>query len=437
MQPEPIPAALQQTPSLPPNLSGEPPIMPAAEIREFVKYHFSRSALYLKALQHETPPLYLLDRTVLRQKAGEFRNAFRKTLADTSFYFAVKSNNHPLVATTLLESGFGLDVSSGVELEMALALNATDIIFSGPGKTDKELTLAVEHGDRVVVLMDSFGELARLQAITKTLGREIRAGIRLNNNPQGLWRKFGIRPEELAAFWQESRQTAHVKLQGLQFHSSWNLDPARQVAFIAKLGNTIRKLPADCRSGLSFIDIGGGYWPTQGEWLLEAGTEAGKLRALLGQPDSGNRRYRLAAAPIESFAEKLVAAIKEHIFSQISCRVCFEPGRWICNDAMHLLISVVDKKMADLVITDAGTNAVGWERFEVDYCPVLNLTRPALTENRCQIVGSLCTPHDLWGDAYWGKEIKPGDVLMIPNQGAYTYSLRQNFIKPLPEVVTL
>jgi diaminopimelate decarboxylase len=406
------------------------PILPAAEIRDFVGYHFSRRDLYLRALQSAPPPLYLLDRARLREKARQFRQAFTKVLPAPAFYYAVKSNNHPRVASTLLESGFGLDVSSGVELAMALDLRARDIIFSGPGKTDQELTLAVAHSDRVVVLIDSFGELARLRRITGTLGREIRAGIRLNNNPQGLWRKFGILPEELAAFWAEARQTPAVKLQGIQFHSSWNLDPENQISFIAKLGATLRTLPPAVRAEIGFIDIGGGYWPPQGEWLLAPGTAAAGRRP-------PGARYRRAAAPIEVFAAELAAALAEHIFSLLNCRICFEPGRWLCNDVMHLLLSVVDRKMADLVVTDGGTNAIGWERFEVDYCPVLNLSRPALSETPCQIVGALCTPHDLWGDAYWGADIQPGDILLIPDQGAYTYSLRQNFIKALPGVVSL
>ena len=104
---------------------------------------------------------------------------------------------------------------------------------------------------------------------------------------------------------------------------------------------------------------------------------------------------------------------------------------------MHLLMSVVDKKSDDLVITDAGTNAVGWERFETDYFPVLNLSRPLLSEKPCQVLGSLCTPNDIWGYNYWGEDIRIGDVLMIPNQGAYTYSLRQYFIKAPPKVAVI
>jgi diaminopimelate decarboxylase len=68
---------------------------------------------------------------------------------------------------------------------------------------------------------------------------------------------------------------------------------------------------------------------------------------------------------------------------------------------------------------------------------VLNLSRPALHENACVVMGSLCTPHDVWGYTYWGDGIEPGDRLLIPTQGAYTYSLRQHFIKALPAVVHL
>jgi len=92
----------------------------------------------------------------------------------------------------------------------------------------------------------------------------------------------------------------------------------------------------------------------------------------------------------------------------------------------------VDKKDDHLVITDGGTQAVGWDRFEHDYFPVINLSRPALKERECLVCGSLCTPHDLWGYSYFGQAIEIGDVLLIPTQGAYTYSLRQNFIKSLP-----
>jgi diaminopimelate decarboxylase len=246
-----------------------------------------------------------------------------------------------------------------------------------------------------------------------------------------LWRKFGIAPELLPDFLKEAGRCPHIELKGLQFHTSWNLTPQAQTDFIAVLGGTLAALPAPARAAIDFIDVGGGYWPERGEWLqnMPAGEGAATEAPLV--------HYRLTAVSIRTFAEQLHTAIHEHLKPVLPCRICFEPGRWICNDAMHLVMSVIDKKAPDLVITNCGINAVGWDRFETDYFPVLNLSRPSLHEKPCNLLGSLCTPHDVFGRAYFGTGILPGDILMIPCQGAYTYSLSQHFIKPVPCVVAV
>ncbi len=419
-------------------LARKPDTLATETLEAFVRFHFDQGPRYLRILEDHPAPVYLLETAVLRARAERFRAAFEAELGQAGFYFAMKSNNHPAVARTLTEARFGLDVSSGLELKTALEMGAQDIVFSGPGKTLEELSLAAAHGGRVVVLLDSFGELRRLAQVAGEMGRRVRCGVRLNANPNGLWRKFGIPMEDLSAFWKAAGEFDAVELTGLQFHSSWNLSPQPQVDIIESLGKALQSLPPAYRRAMEFIDIGGGYWPEQGEWLQPRATTRGRLLEDLGAPDESPLvHYCLSCAPVEHFAREIAAAVHRHLAPAAPCRICLEPGRWICNDTMHLLISVVDKKAPDLVITDAGTNAVGWERYESDYFPVLNLSRPALRERPCHILGSLCTPHDVWGNAFFGEAIEPGDILMIPTQGAYTYSLRQHFIKPLPEVVVL
>jgi diaminopimelate decarboxylase len=421
----------------PPTIDSSPRLAPD-RLKAFVSSFFERRETYLQVLAKHPAPLYLQESAILRARATRMKKAFQPLLPEVAFYFAVKSNNHPHVAAILIDEGFGLDVSSGLELEMALNLGAPDIVFSGPGKTVDELRLAVSHADRVVILMDSFGELERLAALTAEMATTVRCGVRLTVNPTGLWRKFGIPLQDLPAFLDAARRHPRVTMTGLQFHTSWNLSPEPQVAFIATLGKVLADLPAADRAALTFIDIGGGYWPEQGEWLQAAGTPEGRQREAFGRPAGDpHAHYHLPAAPIEAFADALSTAIHTHLLPTVDCRICLEPGRWICNDAVQLLLTVVDKKAPDLVITDAGTNTIGWERFESDYFPVLNLTRPSLVEKSCHILGSLCTPHDVWGYTYFGTDIRPGDILMIPTQGAYTYSLRQTFIKPLPRVHTI
>lgn len=418
-------------------LSEPVPELSTDALRDFVAPYLGNSRFYLNAVQSHGSPLYLLDTAVLRAKAARLKAAFKPVFSSVEYYYALKSNNHPDVARTLLTCGFGLDVSSGLELQAALDLGAREIVFSGPGKVDHELLLAAAHADKVVILMDSPGELERLAVVASRLKQTVRCGVRLTVNPNGLWRKFGIPLDALADFFGAAAQYPCIRLTGLQFHTSWNLSPRHQTAFIETLGKTIDKLPLSYKRAIEFVDIGGGYWPEEGEWLHPDATPAGRVREALGYPPGyPTPHHCLPAVPIETFAEQLGAAVRQHLFSVIPCRICIEPGRWLSHEAMHLLVTVVDKKAPDLVITDAGTNAVGWERFESDYFPVLNLTRPALSEHPCHILGSLCTPHDVWGYFYFGAAIETGDILMIPTQGAYTYSLRQNFIKPLPKVLT-
>jgi diaminopimelate decarboxylase len=383
-------------------------------------------------------PLYVLDPEGLRARIRRFRKVFEKGLGPVDVFFAVKSNNMPEISKIMVEEGLGLDVSSGLELEQALKVGADTIFFSGPGKTDAELHAAIAHPDKVTILMDSFGELERLDHLTRQKQTTIKAGVRLTTNPNGLWRKFGIPLSRLAQFIEDTRQTPFIQLQGLQFHTSWNLTPDAQTAFITELGQTLRAMPEKQIKSLRFLDVGGGFWPEHGEWLRAAGTLQGALKNMLS-PDAPDTvsKFLLLSSPIAIFAAQIAEALKNAFPQSFHGRICMEPGRWLCHTAVHLLMTVVDVKAQDLVITDAGTNAVGWERFEQDYFPIINLTHPGPQEQPCHVLGSLCTPHDVWGYAYHGSGIQRGDLLLIPTQGAYTYSLRQTFIKPLPAVARL
>lgn len=381
----------------------------------------------------------MIDSETLINRARQFREAFSTVLPDIRVYYALKSNNHPIIATALVKEGFGLDVSSGLELKIAMSCRARDIVFSGPGKSLDELALAVDNSEKVTILIDSFGELERLEKISSQTGATIRAGVRLATDDTGIWRKFGIPLDKLQSFFDKASKSEYVDLCGLQFHLSWNLSPEAQVVFIARLGSELRRLDKKHQDKIQFIDIGGGFWPEQGEWLQLAATPKGIVQTALTNSTilKGLEHYKRSACSITDFADHLSVALRNQLPEDVRCTICLEPGRWLCNDAMHILLTVTDVKASDVVITDGGTNAVGWERFETDYFPVINLTRPGLHEHECLVAGSLCTPHDVWGYSYFGDGIEVGDVLLVPDQGAYTYSLRQEFIKPLPVSVEL
>lgn len=401
-------------------------------LSRFVAGFLQRRETYLRAAEGGTP-LYLIEPDLLRDRAEKFTQAFGAVLPEPRVFYAVKSNNHPAVAKTLVEAGLGLDVSSGRELELALQSGAGEIVFSGPGKTGEELALAAARRDRVTVLLDSFGELERLDRSAAGTG-PVRAGVRLTSDERALWAKFGIPFSDLPAFWKTAAGRKNVRLCGCHFHTSWNLNPDNHVLCLKRLGRALDSLEGRFRREIEFVDIGGGFWPEEGEWFHRP--DGGQVN-----PDNRERdpllHYHKPSRPIVEFAAAIGRVFQEEILPRAAARLCLEPGRWICHPSLQIILRVEDKKSADLVITDGGTNAVGWERYESEYFPVINLTRPSLTEFPCRILGSLCTPHDVWGYSCHGEDIRPGDLLLIPSQGAYTYSLRQEFIKPLPRTVVL
>lgn len=393
-------------------------------VQGLVEQCLDRRQFFLGLASEYGSPLYIIEQQSLLSATDRFLNTFRQFFHDFSLYYPVKANSHPDVVKSMITAGLGIEVSSGLELAEAVAAGAKKILFNGPGKTYAELEFAIAHAEKVTVIMDSFGELERLSSKASEKNRPIRTGIRLAVAGEGEgWSKFGIPPERLSEFSEQASACSHINLQGIQFHSSWNMEPTAQVEMLERIGAALPKLRPDILANLRFIDIGGGFWPEWGEWLPAHG--AGQAPFHTTEP----------AAPLQSFAEAIAEAFNRHIFPHLKCSIFAEPGRWLCSGAASILLTVQDIKGNGMAITDGGTNMVGWEQFEHEYFPVINLTRPDIQERPCKLLGSLCTPRDLWGRSFFGSELHTGDLLLIPYQGAYTYSIRQQFIKPLPKTV--
>jgi diaminopimelate decarboxylase len=421
-------------------MKGREKILPKTILEGHLNGILNKREALLESASLFGTPQYFFDEPSLSQSIAQFNAACSGSLTRYRLFYAMKSNSFSGICGRVVAEGMGLDVSSGFELSMALSTDCKEIIFSGPGKTDAELSLAVQNRQRVTLLMDSFGELNRLSEILKRkkdMRGALRAGIRIQNNHQGRWDKFGIPLNDLSNLMKKALSTAGVALRGIQFHTSWNLDPSQQVKMINEIGSYLKQnLSEDFQKSLTFLDIGGGYWPEQGEWLNPQNTLKGKLLHLLEtEVGSTSKHYYRKASTLEHFAREIGRALSRQGFPLRDFEIWMEPGRWISSPSMHVLLSVIDKKNSRTVITDGGTNLLGWERPLSEFIPVVNLSRPALREQSFRIFGSLCTPDDVWGTSVFGDGIVPGDVLVIPHQGAYTYSLRQSFIKPRSKVI--
>ena len=402
-----------------------------------------RRETYLTIAEKYGTPHYLVDAPALNAQVSRFNSAFEGAGRPVHTHYAFKANPTLQVVTLIRDAGVAADVSSGIELELALALGFERIVFSGPAKTDDELRLASENADRVTVHIDSFRDLANLDRVARSVGAVVRAGIRLNTTAHGLWTKFGIPLSALPDFLDAAEKTAHVVLEGVQFHLSWNRDASRYLETLALLGPILKAHAPRTKNGWRFVDIGGGFYPEDDEAVYPWMTVENRARALVeglaeGPPDDWDLSYLLQrVTPIEQMASAIIEALKSHLDTSGALELWVEPGRYLANQSVHLLLGVRDVKGEALAITDGGTNLLGWERLESEHCPLINLSRPSREQIRINVYGSLCTPHDIWGYTCYASHLAPGDILMLSAQGSYVQTLAQRFIKPICQTLLM
>ncbi len=395
------------------------------------------------ATRHQTP-FYLVDHNQLHANISSFLSAFDHHLPRFEAYYAIKANPHPSFLKACLKQGMGLDASSGAELQSALDQKSSSILFTGPGKTQEELELAFTNTDSITINLDSFRELEKVGTLAQAKMTMIRAGVRINTKYHGSWTKFGIPVEDLSRFWLEAQKYHYLKLEGIQFHSSFNASAAPYSMNIKTIAKHIKdNFTPEMRAQIKYFDFGGGFIPYKSEASYPSCSPQGKIikaaNDYFGKKTTFTNKYVYDdAIPVDQYALGISEAIHQYLDPLLTdCTYRCEPGRIICSNAMAVVLKVVDVKSHNTAILDGGINALGFGGERFDYSPVVNLTHPDDQEIDFTLYGSLCTPRDIWGFYCYAKQILENDIIIVLNQGAYTYSLAQNFIKPIPPVYDL
>src|SRR5205823_1969249 len=105
--------------------------------------------------QLETPAyVYVLDE--VRRSAARLRQVLP---APADLYYSLKANPHPAIVAALREAGCRAEVCSPGELAAALdaGFPATQILYTGPGKRDRDVTEAIKAADTWVTVASPVG----------------------------------------------------------------------------------------------------------------------------------------------------------------------------------------------------------------------------------------------------------------------------------------
>ncbi len=348
-------------------------------------------------------PTWVYSAGTLRARYRALTAALKTAGLDAHPHYAVKANDHLAILSLLGKEGAGADVVSEVELLRAQAagIEVGKIVYSGVGKSVRELRLALELNIGQINV-ESVEELRMLSAVAASMGRIARVAPRINPDVDAgthdkistgrAGDKFGISRSDAAALFTEAARLPGIEVTGLATHIGsqiMDMAPYRQAfARIAELVRSLREQGHTIRS----VDCGGG----------------------LGIP------YRNQPGP---GPEALAGAMKA-AFHNLDVRLALEPGRWLVGPAGILLASVVLEKQAPgtrFVVLDAAMNdLVRPAMYDAWHGIVpISATDAVAPVSPADIVGPICESGDTFARERLLPRLAPGSRVAILDAGAY------------------
>jgi len=209
-------------------------------------------------------PTYCYSYKRLKDNINNFKNNFKSF--SPLVCFAIKSNTNVNLIKEIKKLGLGADVVSMGELMMALkaGVNPKKIVFSGVGKTAKEINYAI---DKKILLInaESKSEIIEIERIAKNKRKVVDIGIRLNPNTDAKTlkqistgkkeNKFGVDEKIFFELINYTKLSKNIKLKCLSVHiGSQILDHQPY----EKMLNVIDKIIKKSNHNFEFIDLGGG-----------------------------------------------------------------------------------------------------------------------------------------------------------------------------------
>jgi diaminopimelate decarboxylase len=319
--------------------------------------------------------------------------------------FSVKANGNLAVLKTLANLGAGADVVSGGELAKALAagIPADKIVFSGVGKTQREMRSALEAGI-YQFNVESEPELAALDEVAGSLGMRAPTTLRINPDVDAKTHakittgtaesKFGIPFTRAREAYAHAARLAHIEIVGIDVHIGsqiTDLEPF-ETAFTL-VTELVTSLRADGHN-ITRLDLGGG----------------------LGVP------YENSNMPPPDPGE--YGAMVARVTRGLGCTLSFEPGRLIAANAGVLVSRVIYVKHGDaktFLIIDAGMNDLIRPALYDAHHEIAAILEPAIGSPRLKydVVGPVCETSDLFAAGRPLPELKSGDLVAILSAGAY------------------
>ena len=339
-------------------------------------------------------PSYIYSGGKIRDTVTRLQAAMAAALppgAQPLIAFACKANGNIGILRLMASLGLGADIVSGGEMTRALTAGvpANHVVFSGVGKTDAEISAALDAGI-LQINVESRPELERIAALAAAAGRIAPVSLRFNPDVDAgthakittgkTENKFGLpRTEILELYAWAARQPA-LRMRGFSMHIGSQLTAVSpfEKAFtrMAELAEEART----CGLPLESLDIGGGLGVVYNEET---------------PPD------------LDAYA-----ALVRGIIHPLGVQIILEPGRLLVAEAGLLLSRVIYVKQGinrQYLILDAGMNDLMRPALYDAYHPIVPVVDTADAVVEYDVVGPICETGDTFAKARSLRPLQAGE----------------------------
>jgi diaminopimelate decarboxylase len=348
-------------------------------------------------------PFYCYSTATLERHVQVMDKAFEGT--DHLICYAMKANSNQAVIKTMAALGAGMDVVSEGELRRALAAGvpARKIVFSGVGKTAREMAFALKEGI-ACFNVESEPELELLSSVALRTGQRATVSLRVNPDVDAKTHhkistgkaedKFGISYLRAPEVYARAASLSSIDVAGIDMHIGsqiTELAPFEQAfKLMAELAQTLKAAGHNIRH----LDLGGG----------------------LGVPYRGTN-------DVPPHPDEYAAMVKRTL-GHLNMKYVLEPGRMIVGNAGVLVSRVIHMKRGDhktFVIQDAAMNDLIRPTLYDAFHDILPVNQPdtAATTITADVVGPVCESGDYIAKARRLPDLEAGDLLAIMTAGAY------------------
>ena len=350
-------------------------------------------------------PVYVYSANKLKENLNNYLSSVRK---EDKVCYSVKSSSNIHILSLLSALGSGFDVVSGNELKRCLEAGAKpeDIVFSGVGKTEEEIRLAINAGI-FSINIESEEELERIINTSKDLKKQAECIIRINpdlsseSHPYiqtGLkTSKFGVLKERVDSMARKASESGSVNLKGIASHVGSQIFDKELILENLNILIEISTHITAQGHNLRYVDLGGGF---------------------------GISYKEEKELNIDEVLSEIISVLEP-----LNLNLILEPGRSISGNT-GVLLSKIEylKETPDLnfAVIDSGMNDFLRPSLYEAWHDISAVETTDKKELLYKVVGPVCESGDTFGEERL-LSLHENSILAIHDAGAYGHAMSSNY----------